>query len=165
MGWYPYWFVCVLVLWGVSSPRDRNALRIILLATVGSFLLTEGATRQIHGAWKLIFPATVETLTILALLRWSKNRTGYMQAGLLVIAWGAHVLCYLDLVRNTDWVYDNYNQILGCVALGQIAACHDTMRCNLAVLRDAFIRWNRPDAVPVASGCARVLHPESPAGL
>jgi len=125
--WYLAFSAAVLILWGFSSPRDRNALRIVLLATVGSLLLTEGLTRQIAGSWKLVVPATVEALTILALLRFSKNQTGYIQAGLLGIAWASHILCFYDLKAGTKLVYDQYETILGWVAAGQIAAFHDTI--------------------------------------
>lgn len=157
-GWYPLFFALVVLFWAFSSPRDRNALRIVLLATIVSFLITEGFTRHIVWAGKLIVPASVETLTILALLTWARNRTGYMQAGLLGIAWLAHALCFYDLQMNTNLVYDNYSQILFWVGVGQLLACYDSVFYNYR----AFIGWaNRGRTVRLASHHASALHPES----
>lgn len=158
MNWYPFFFVTVAVLCGISSTKDRNALRVVLAATIASFLITEWVTRPIHASWKLAIPATVETLTILALLHWAKNRTGYLQAGLLSIAWATHVLCYYDLNANTNLVYDNYGRILAAVAVGQIAACYDT---PLHYFKSwlASVRASRGRSVPVASGLVGVSNP------
>ena len=131
IGWYQLFFFSVLGLWLFASPRDRIALRIVLGATIAAELLKYGVTVHITGAWKLVIPATLETATIIALLYWARNRTGYMQAGCLVIAWLAHVLCYADVVTGTNVVYDRYESLLLLVAVAQLAACHDTIIHNL----------------------------------
>lgn len=160
MNWYLAFFAAVFLLWVFSSQKDRMAARVILLATVGSFLLTEGLTRGFNGPEKLIFPGLVETLTILLLLRFSPNRTGYTQAGLLVIAWTAHFLCYLDLMANTDIVYSSYENVLLFVAVGQIIAFHDTILHvwnTLGRLGDSIVaRSGR--AVSASRECPAVLH-------
>lgn len=159
MSWYLAYLHLVALLWVFSAPSDRNALRILLIAGVGSFLLAR-ATHSIIAPWKLVLPASVESLTILALLRWSRNRMGYTQIALLVCAWITHVLCYTDLITGSNLVYDNYEAILGAVAIGQLLACYDTVYHNWLLVRGAFLRWNRPDSV-CASGCdAGVLHSE-----
>lgn len=94
-------------------------------------------TNRILGAWKLVIPGALEILTILALLKWARNRTGITQAGLLVIAWLAHVLCYWDCILKTDIVYSRYEAILFWVAVGQLATCYDTMRFNISRLHSA----------------------------
>lgn len=148
----------MFLLWAFSSPRDRNAARIILLATLVSFLITEGITRQIEASWKLMVPATVESLTVMFLLLYARNRTGFLQAGLLCLAWLAHVLCYMDLMLNTDMVYSNYELVLGFVALGQLLGFHDTVRHNIAAIRDAVV-WRRgAHRVRLAGGDASALH-------
>lgn len=131
MNWYPCFTFVVLLLWLFSSPRDRIALRIVLIATIGSFVLTEGVTRHITAPWKLLFPGAVETATILCLLRWARNRTGLMQAGCLVVAWFAHIFCYFDVILGTDLVYSSYETVLGAVAVAQLVAFHDTISHNL----------------------------------
>ncbi len=129
--WYQVFILAVIGLRVVASPRDRNALSIILVASFVSTLLVNFVTREIHAPWKLVFPATVETLTIIAMLTWAKNRTGYMQAVCLLVAWLAHVLCYLDIALGTDLVYERYEALIQLVAAAQILVCYDTLaRCG-----------------------------------
>jgi len=118
-------------MWALSSSKDRNALRIVLIASLASEVIVDEITRQIASAWKLVIPGAVEIATILALLRWARNRTGYWQAGLLIVAWIAHVLCYVDCWLKTDIVYSRYEAILYSVSAGQLVTCYDTMRFNL----------------------------------
>lgn len=156
--WYTLFIACTLLLWIGSSPRDRNALRILLIASLFSAAIVDGFTHQIEGSWKLIIPGAMETLTVLALLKWARNRTGIMQAGLLVFAWLAHFLCYVDITLKTDLVYSRYEAILFWVSVGQLATCYDTMRFNLnrafasttGFWADCFL------AVPHTSHCAAV---------
>lgn len=143
----------IFILWAIASPRDRMSLRIVLLATLGSWLLTEGITVHIIAPWKLIFPGAVETATILALLKYSPNRTGYMQAGLLFIAWLAHLFCYLDVMLDTNFVYDRYSQLIGVVAIGQILAFYDTLTLNLRRLG----HW----CSKIRGHCSGVIRPAS----
>jgi hypothetical protein len=131
---YECWTLAVLVLWAASSSRDRNALRIVLIASLASEVIVEGVTRNIHGAWKLAIPGAVETLTILSLLQWANNRTGLLQIACLFVAWLAHAFCYLDLALKTDIVYSRYETIIALVAIAQILVCYDTLaRCGRGV--------------------------------
>ena len=123
--------LAVALVWLFSTERDRPAARIVLIATVASFLMVELFTRNITGAWKLVFPGATETLTILALLRWAPGRTGLLQVACLGVAWLLHLLCHVDLKLDTNMVYDHYRALLGLVALGQILAFHDTLTVNL----------------------------------
>jgi len=154
---YLIFLFTAFALWLIASPRDKVALYIVLWATLLSYFITEGVTRQIAGAWKLVIPGAVELATIAALLTWSRNRTGYMQVGLLVVAWGAHLLCYLDLVLNTDMVYSRYETILWGVSIGQLLAFYDTPIYHW----HAYVQWRRDRAVSPARGGASLLHPES----
>lgn len=128
--WYHWFIAAVLLLWAVSTSRDRNALRIVLIASLASEVIVDNITHQIHGAWKLIIPGALEVATIFALLKWARNRTGITQAGLLLFAWLAHVLCYIDVALKTDIVYSHYEAILLWVSVGQLATCYDTMHFN-----------------------------------
>lgn len=159
MSLYHGFFLAVLLLWVFSSPKDKGALRIVLLATIGSMIATS-FTRGIIAPWKLVVPATVEALTILALLKWAKNRTGYLQAGLLVIAWAAHLICYYDLKANTDWVYSRYETVLLFVGIGQLVACYDTLWHNWGALLDwvESIRLNRSRGVSAGGIAPAVSH-------
>ncbi len=130
--WYTYFLAAVLRLWAASTPIVRNALRIVLIASLASEVIVDGITHQISGAWKLVIPGALEILTILALLKWARTRTGITQAYLLVFAWLAHLLCYADIYLKTDIVYSRYEAILFWVAVGQIAACYDTMLFNIS---------------------------------
>lgn len=167
MNWYPLFAGSIVALWAFSSPRDRNALRIVLVATLASFVLTEGVTRQIVGAWKLVIPGTVEILTIAALFRWSRNLTGYIQAALLTVAWAAHLFCYMDIVLRTDLVYSRYETIIQAVAVGQLLACHDTLAFNLGRLHRlaTAILARRRGAVCAPSLCAGILPDSRPPGV
>lgn len=151
--WYHAFLVCALLLWIVSTPRDRNALRIILIASLASEVIVDTITHQIHGAWKLVIPGAVEVITILAMVKWSRNVTGFLQVVLLVIAWLSHVLCYFDVLLKTDLVYSRYEVILQAVAVGQLAACYDTMRFNFGIIRSGFSAFFTDNlcAVPHAS--------------
>jgi len=130
LDWYQLFIGCVLILWALSTPQDRNALRIVLIASLASEGIVDFITRQIHAPWKLVIPGAVETLTIIAMLSWARNRTGYLQAGLLFVAWIAHLLCYLHLKTGGQlpFFYDNYEAIIQVVAVGQLAVCYDTLR-------------------------------------
>ena len=134
---YTVFVVAVLMLWLFASPRDRPALRIIAAASLVSMIITPLFTDHIVGPGRLLIPGVVELLTILALLAWAQNRTGAMQVGLLVVAWLAHVLCYFDLILNTNIVYDRYELLIGIVCVGQLLACHDTCR----QIFSSVVRW------------------------
>lgn len=137
-------------------------MRVVLIASLASEVIVHGITHHIHGSWKLVIPGAVEVLTILAMLQWSRNRTGYIQVCLLTIAWLSHLLCYVDVVLKTDIVYSRYETILMCVAVGQLAACYDTMHFNFcracdsanALWADCFLAIHNPShgsAVSVVS--------------
>jgi hypothetical protein len=124
--WY-YLFVLVIALVAIgSTPFDRAASRIVLAATLASWALVDLVTVHLYGAWKLCVPGMIETLTILSLLRWAQKPSRYYQSACLVVAWLAHVLCFVDLGLGTDIVYTRYEAILACVAVAQIAFFHDT---------------------------------------
>lgn len=126
MDWYLIFILAVLLLRLGATARDRSALTVVVVATVASWMLVTFVTHGITGSWKLVIPATVETATILALLRWARTRTGLMQAMLVAVAWYAHLLCYIDIRIGTNMIYDNYERLLGLVAVLQIASCYDT---------------------------------------
>lgn len=128
MNWYPYFMACLLILWVASTEKDRPALRVILAATLASHFLVAVITRHIPGIWKLSVPATVETLTILALYRFAWGRTALIQVIALLFAWVTHALCFADLKLGTDLVYSKYEIILLVVAIVQVLAFHDTIR-------------------------------------
>ncbi len=151
--WYSYFLLCVLILWALSSPRDRNALRIVLIASLASEVIVDFITHQIHAPWKLVIPGLLETLTILALLKWARNRTGYLNVGCLCIAWLAHLLCYLDVWLKTNMVYSRYEGIIMVVAIGQLLACHDTI---ISTSERAYTWASGLWRVPSASRCAAV---------
>jgi|GEM_PF-6108959 len=154
--WYFVFMSLILVLWAFASPRDRNALRIVLIASLTSEVIVDGITCRINGAAKLAIPGCVELLTILALFKWSKNRTGIMQSGLLMIAWLDHFLCYWDCEMKTDIVYSRYESILLWVSVGQLAAFYDTMRLNFRRFWDWSTAW--------ADGILGVLNPRRVSG-
>lgn len=159
--WYIWFLLCVLILWALSVPRDRYALRIILIASLASEILVM-FTRQIHAPWKMAVPGMVETLTILALLQWAKNRTGHLNIGLLSVAWVAHVFCYLDVWLRTDIVYSRYEAILFLVAVAQLCTFHATFaRCGgliVGLLNSIGVR--RPRSVCLAGVRNSILRTE-----
>ena len=134
MTWYQLFILAVIALRLVAVPRDRNALSIVLVASLVSTLLVHFVTHEITGAWKLAVPGAVEVLTISALMYFSPNRTGLLQSCCLLVAWMAHAFCYLDIVLRTDIVYSRYETILALVAIAQIIVCYDTLaHCGRAV--------------------------------
>jgi len=134
VNWYPAYILVLIALRIWATPRDRNALSIILVASFFSTLLVHFVTHEITGAWKLAVPGAVEVLTITALMTLSPNRTGLLQSCCLLVAWSAHALCYLDIVWQTDIVYSRYETVLSLVAIFQIIACYDTLaHCGRAV--------------------------------
>ena len=62
-------------------------------------------------------------------------------------------------------MYDNYEAILGAVAIGQLLACYDSMYHNWLAVRGAFLRWNRPDSVRVGRVAFGVAHNQGDSGL
>lgn len=165
LGWYVLFPLAVMFLWIVSTERDRMAARIVLIATLAGSLIVPTLSHQVTGAWKLVVPAMGETLTILCLLRWAPNRTGYAQAACLSVAWIAHFLCYVDIRCNTDVVYSRYETILAVVAIAQIAAFYDTIGHCLRGLVERFASFQSRNfsGVRSASGCNRVLrNPDIP---
>jgi hypothetical protein len=124
---YAVFLALTVLLWALSTSRDRNALRVVLIASLASEVIVDEITRQIQAPWKLIIPGFVEILTILALLRWARNRTGYLMASLLCVAWASHWMCYADIMNHTNLVYSRYEAILYAVSAGQLATCYDTI--------------------------------------
>ncbi len=166
LDWYHLFIFCVFLLWIASTPRDRNALRIVLIASIFSEVIVDLVTRDIHGAWKLIIPGMVETLTIMAMLRWSRNTTGYLQAGCLIVAWLAHLLCYVDVALKTDLVYSKYEHIIMAVAVGQLAACYDTVMFTIGrIYRFANSGPSSLRDVPAASVCVELPHSSGGKGI
>lgn len=151
--WYYAFLGCVVVLWAFSVPQDRNALRIVLFFSLTGIALVTLVTTNIHGPWKLAIHGTHEVLTIVCLFMWAPNRTGFLQACLLWIAWLAHLLCYLHLKTGGQlpFFYDHYETIIQVVAVGQLAACYDTLRSILISLYRSFKSlglgggWSVPD--------------------
>lgn len=148
LDWYHLFAFAVFLLWLGSTPADRNALRIVLLATIASWLIVDYWTSSITGPWKLVVPGMLETTTIIALLRWSRNRTGWYQVGCVAVAWLAHALCFADLQLGTDMVYSYYETILTVVAAAQLAFFHDTYTHHLRQMGHwwGYIRPNRAGA-------------------
>lgn len=133
--WHLVFTACIFLLWAFSTPRDRNALRIVLISSLAGIVLVEFVTRQIQAPWKLAIPGAVEVLTISALMLFSPNRTGLLQSLCLLVAWLAHMLCYLDIALETDLVYSRYEAIIQLVAVAQILVCFDTIaRCGSAAI-------------------------------
>ena len=126
MDWYAIFMACIFLLWAFSSPRDRNALRIVLIASLVGEVSADWVMPRVSDQWRQVLPSTIEVLTFLALLRWARNRTGYANAALVSVAWGAHVLCCADIFWNTDLVYSSYITIIQLVAVGQLATFHET---------------------------------------
>lgn len=124
--WYLLFMAALLLLWWGAVPADRKVVRIILAATVVSWLSVELVTSRFIGAWKLAIPAAVETGTILCLMVWSRNRSGFKQAACVLAAWFAHVLCFADLRLGTDLIYSNYEAALVSVSAAQLVAFHET---------------------------------------
>ena len=155
--WYHGFIVGVVLLRCGATPRDRNALTVVLSATIASWLLVTFVTHGITASWKLVIPGAVETVTIWALLRWSRGRTGWAQVALVAVAWMTHLLCYIDLQAGTNMVYDNYETILGAVSALQLAACYDTILHHLRRLG----RW----VASLASRRNTVLDTGVPAGV
>lgn len=117
-------------------------------------------TSHIAASWKLVIPAANEVLTISAMVHWAKNRTGYWQVAFLSVAWLADVLCYAHLKSGGQlhFFYDHYETIIQVVAVGQLAACYDTIQFHFG---RAYLWASRLWSVPVASGGSAVLHSES----
>lgn len=138
MNWYSAFLAAIFLLWITAVPRERSALFVVLLATIGSAAFTELVTRRIDAPWKLVFPAGIETATILALLKWAPGRSGILQVIALVIAWATHLLCYVDIITGANMVYSSYERILGCIAMLQIALFHATIVRNLRWMVDSI---------------------------
>jgi len=143
--WYSPFLIGVLVLWGFSTAKDRNMLRVLAAASVAAEVMKYGMTVHIHGAWKLLFPATLELMTLWAMLRWATGRTALIQAVFLCIAWACHVICFLDIMFGSDIVYSNYETALLTVAVGQLLACYDTMRSVAIRVYNALRITGHPD--------------------
>ncbi len=133
--WYQAFILALVGLRIWATDKDRNALNVVLAASLVSTFLVHLVTQEITGAWKLVVPATLEVMTIAALLRWSRNRTGYLNVGLLCVAWFTHVLCFVDVWSGSNLVYDNYETILALVAVGQLLTCYDTALSALIGVR------------------------------
>ncbi len=158
--WYQGFILTVIALRLLSAPGDRAALSIILVASLVSTLLVHFVTHEITGAWKLAFPGAIEVMTIMAMMEFTPNRTGFLQSMCLLVAWMTHALCYFDIAQNTDIVYSRYETILLLVAIAQILVCYDTLaRCGRigAALFDPA-RFSRVRSLRLAGVCNSALH-------
>jgi hypothetical protein len=161
--WFSWYLIAVLVLWGISTAKDRNMVRVLVVAAIAAEVMKYGITVHIHGAWKLLFPATLELLTVWAMLRWSSGISATIQVLLLSAAWFAHVICFLDVVGNTDSIYSHYETALLIVAVGQILACYDTWKHIGSRIYNALRVGGRSDMPAVSNAALRpaVLHGQS----
>lgn len=158
--WYYAFLAAVFLLWLGSVESERNALRVVLVASVASFLLVTLVTSRFVGAYKLAVPATVETATIVALLRWSPPRTAFKQVACVLVAWLSHVLCFVDIQLGTDIIYDRYEEALFLVAMAQLAFFHETYTHHFRRLGSWWGAIGRPD--PVRTAGHAVVVPRSP---
>ncbi len=166
MSWYSIFILCVIALRLVATPKDRNALSIVLVASFVSTLLVHLVTHQIHAPWKLVVPGMVETFTIIAMLQWSRNLTGLLNSGLLCIAWLDHLFCYLDVWLKTDMVYSRYETIIAIVAVGQLLTFHDTMLNTVGRIYRWFLTGpSGYRGVPAASVCVELPSSAGDKGL
>jgi len=156
--WY-FGFILALVLLRLgSTKRDRNALTIVLVASLVSLALVTFVTHSITAHWKLVIPGAVETLTIWALAALGKDRSSFFQAIMLLVAWGDHLQCYLDLIWNTNVVYDNYSKILEAVAVGQLLGFYDTAFSMCRACQRWFHVWAVGSRfVPASSGSSAMV--------
>lgn len=135
IGWYETYLLALLVLWLFSSPRDRMALRVVLIAAILSEAMKYGVTVHIARAWKLVvFNGVGEALTLLALLRWAPNRSGYMQGACVAVALVTQLVNYAGIEMGVILTYDRYVTIIKLVAVAQILFFHDTISHNLRQL-------------------------------
>jgi hypothetical protein len=132
IGWYQCYFFTVLVLLIFGSQRDRMALWIVLLAAIGSELLKYGFPIPVSKAWQLVvFNGVVESLTLFALLRWARNRSGYMQAACVAVALAAHLLEFAIVKLAINFPQDWYWTAIKLIAALQLVLFYDTIRLNL----------------------------------
>lgn len=98
----------------------------MLIASLASEVMVDCFTHNIHSAWKMVFPASLEVMTIWAMFRWG-GENALIQAVLLVVAWLAHLLLYADAVLGTDIIWSRYDTAIQMIAVGQLVACYDTL--------------------------------------
>lgn len=168
IGWYQAFFISVMVLWFFASPRDRMALRIVGIAAILSELMKYGITVHIAGAWKLVvFNGAGEALTMLALLKWAPNRTGYWQAACVLIALAVQLGNYVGIELGWITDYARYVIVIKAVALLQIIGFYDTAVYNLrriSLLMESS-RHSRVDPLRAGIVRSRLLHDPHPSGL
>lgn len=155
---------CLLFLLFFATEQNRVPLWIVTISNIVGWILVLSVTRHIAGDWKLVVPAAGETLTILALFGFGRNRTAYFQAVLLLIAWCAHVLCYVDCETGSNIVYDRYEQILAVVAALQLLGFYDTWGHSFRTLQRWYHLWAFGRGVVSDSGARSgvVLPPSKP---
>ena len=163
--WYYLFLLVVFLIWLGATPADRNAVRVVIIASLASWLVVDYFTAFFNGAWKMVVPGAMETTTIICLLCFAPGRTGYAQAAFLGVAWVAHVMCFIDLILGTDTVYSRYEVILASVSLIQIMLFHDTAIHHFRRLGRWWNHAASSDLVRSASLPVNLLHNQSPTGL
>lgn len=130
----PFWSYVFLILtafiWLRATKCDKMAAQITFFMTLTSSLVVIFITVHITSYWKLLIPTTIELITVLALLYYTPNRTGYFLALSLIVAGLTDISCILDIIFVTNYVYDQYERIIAAVAICQILAFYDTISYN-----------------------------------
>lgn len=135
MSWYPSFLAAVLLIFLLSTKRDRAAAGIVLVASVISYpeiLFVSwfvNANYQPQEQWmtRMMSAAAFELVTIMALWHWARGRTGYIQMVCLSVAGLAHILSWAGYLIGTHLLYWKHSTVILVVALVQIAGFHDTL--------------------------------------
>ena len=165
MSWFPFYLLALVALRCFAPARESKMLSILLVAGICSTVLAHTVMPQIHASWKLAIPGAVETLTIMSLVTMANHsRQSFFQVILLLIAWWCHLQCFADIQNNTNVVYDNYELVLGAVAIGQLLVCHDTIRHIVCSVVELF-RFPRNRIIRPASVSADILRSAGDSGV
>lgn len=139
--WYLAFIAAIALVCLTATERDRAAAWIILgNVAVGSALYALFAKIG-AGEWRLAHYATVDTLTIGALLWLARRPVAYWQAATFAGMFAANLLCWWDVSHGTALIYDTYETVIALLCLAQVAGFHDTLqhllRLGVARLGDA----------------------------
>lgn len=131
--WYIAFIAAIALVCITATERDRSAAWILLANVAAGSALYALFARIGAGEWRLAHYATLDTLTIGALLWLARRPVAYWQAATLAGMFSANLLCWWDVSHGTEIIYDTYETAIALLCLAQLAGFHDTLQHLLRV--------------------------------
>lgn len=141
-------YFLVIAIYG--SSKVRRAAIFLTVIPVISFLIDFISVNYTGTSYKsLIYIALTFDAILATILLLNPRKFEIKQASLLVTAVIVHTIQLIDIISQSNYVYDNYERYILLITLLQIGVAHDEFRGSMAGAIESFRniptmlhRWN-----------------------